>query len=130
MNTDELIGYTLVVLAGLAMCITLCAMLGQCIQNCSFLRAYRRDLVKRVNGLRIRKMLARLGMSAKGYVRKALYSDVEMSLVRCERCPTPQECDRILARGDAPHPKTFGFCPNFPNLAQVSPRSKRSQWRG
>ncbi|MEA3277293.1 MAG: DUF6455 family protein [Pseudomonadota bacterium] len=118
MNVNELIGYILLVLAGVAVGIAFCAMLVQCVQNCRFLRAYRRDVTQRVNGLRLHKMLGCLGMSTKGYVRKALSSETEMHLNRCQQCATTTECDAALAKGDTS--QAAAYCPNFPDLVQLS----------
>lgn len=122
MNVDTIIGYTLLALAGVAVTIAFVAMLVQCIRNCCFLRTYHKDLTQRADGLRIQKMLGCLGLSTKGYVRKAFSSEVEMHLNRCQQCATTTQCDAALTNGDTSHADTF--CPNFPDLIRLSSRRK------
>ena len=122
MNIDTMIGYVLLALTGIAVAVAFIAMLVQCVRNCCFLRTYRKDLTQRTDGLRIHKMLGCIGLSTKGYIRRAFSSEVEMHLSRCQQCATTTECDAALTRRD--RSQAHAFCPNFPDLIRLSGRCK------
>ena len=86
-------------------------------RSASSLRAYRRELIERALGLRIHRMLGRLGISLPRYLRRASPWDVERHLMRCEHCPTTQDCDLYLDEGARLDER--GFCPNFNELEKL-----------
>jgi hypothetical protein len=60
MIINELIGHLellLLVVVGLTLTASFCGMLYLCIQNLRFIHSYQEDLKKRVDGLRIHRML-------------------------------------------------------------------------
>ena len=87
------------------------------------LRSYRIELLSRVDQLRIHKMLARLGISPRRYIRKARSLDVERQLMACEHCKTTDTCDAYLEENSNVDEKTF--CPNFTQLQSYRPIRKR-----
>ncbi len=123
MNINESIGYILVELASLALVVVVYLMVVLCAQNCRFLRSHQRNFMIRANELRIKKMLETLGMTTRGYVRKALCSQVAIQLNRCESCPETTKCDAALKKGDVQ--KARDFCPNFVDLVRLSPQRKK-----
>ena len=106
--------------AVVALALATCVILGQCVQNARFLRAYHRDVVQRFNALRIHKMLETLGVSRRRYMGSALSVEVEKHLQRCGHCPNTDACDRILREGDLS--KANDICPNFEELVRYRPR--------
>lgn len=106
-------GFELLVLvvSGLALGVTVCAILAKCIHNCRFLRSYRQHLRLRINGLRIHRMLESLGISTRRYMRKAYASEVETHLSRCRQCANTAECDAALGKGSTSG--ADAFCPNY-----------------
>ncbi len=77
-------------------------------------RAYRRELVVKAQGLRMHKMLSRAGTTLSRYLRRAGPIDVELQLLTCEHCETTDLCDKYLDQGEDIDPRTF--CPNFARL--------------
>jgi len=128
MSTDQFwaeLGPLLIVVAGCALAVAVCAMLFNCIQNSRFLSSYRQGLRQRIRSLRIHAMLHALGVSCRSYMRKATFSEVETHLSRCRQCPNIPECDVALEQGDTSNGEAF--CPNFRELVKFShlPRSSR-----
>ena len=121
MIINELIGHLellLLVVVGLTLSASFCGMLYLCIQNLRFIHSYQEDLKKRVDGLRIHRMLGCLGMSTMCYVRKARHMEVEVQLSRCKQCPNTAVCDAALDTGDTS--QADAFCPDFPELNRLS----------
>jgi len=91
--------------------------------NCmKALRSARRELLSRINKLRIHNMLARLGISPRRYLRKARSLDVEGQLLCCEHCKTTDACDACLEKDSNVDERTF--CPNFTQLETYRPIRK------
>ena len=89
------------------------------------LRAYRRELVLKAQGLRIHKMLTRAGTTLSRYLRKAHPIEVELHLLVCQSCETTALCDKYLDQREDVDPRTF--CPNFVQLASHAQRCKDHQ---
>ncbi|MEN8166514.1 MAG: hypothetical protein ABFR65_03435 [Pseudomonadota bacterium] len=121
MIINELIGsleLLLLVVVGLIFSASFCGMVYLCIQNLRFILSYREDLKKRIDGLRIHRMLDCLGMSPMCYIRKVRHMEVEVLLNRCKHCPNTAVCDAALDTGDTSQADTF--CPDFPELIRFS----------
>ena len=110
----------MVIIASGALTVAVCAMLWNCIQDCRFLHSYRLGLRERINDLRIHRMLESLGVSRNRYMRKALITEVETHLHRCQQCPNIPECDAALEKADTS--SGDAFCPNYRELAKFVPR--------
>lgn len=90
--------------------IMLAGIVSLCIYNCRC----RKAVIKRLEELRINRMLGHLGIDRKKYLRKATPLTVEKHLYVCARCKTTDLCDECLINGkDIPEDT---FCRNFPEL--------------
>ena len=81
---------------------------------CNYRRRCRRDVIERIEGLRIGKMLNHTGIKRSRYLRKASPLTIEKHLLVCKRCSTIDICDECLKQGkDIPE---SSFCRNFREL--------------
>ena len=80
---------------------------------------FRRRLAKRVEALRLSKMLARLGIDREQYLHTRRINDIETHLRRCNACENKAECDDTL--GNHRPVENYDFCPNEPSLRTSIP---------
>ena len=107
-SLDMVLLYTL----GTVFIIMLACIVGLCIYHCRC----RKAVMKRLEALRINRMLGHLGVDRKKYLRKATPYTVEKHLQVCARCKTTDLCDERLIEGkDIPE---NSFCSNYPELEQ------------
>ena len=75
---------------------------------------YRESLEQRVNGLRLGRMVQRLGLSSSRYVHKLPTVDVEQQVQRCSDCDHTARCDTALEQTIDVAPV---FCANAMDLS-------------
>ena len=71
---------------------------------------------RRVNQLRLGKMLGKLNIPLKKYDHHTTDLEQELHIWHCEHCPHPDKCERMFA-GEDIDPKTF--CPNYEELIKL-----------
>lgn len=84
----------------------------------------RQKLAKRVETLRMTKMLSSLGLDFNQYLHSVPLSKVSESMGKCESCPTTEICDQKL-KLDNLEIKDINFCPNQESLGQFSEQKKQ-----
>ena len=108
----QLLDMALLITLGTVFIIMLAGIVGLCIYHCRC----RKAVIKRLEELRINRMLGHLGVDRKKYLRKATPYAVEKHLQVCARCKTTDLCDEYLINGkDIPEDT---FCRNYPELEQ------------
>ncbi len=88
------------------------------------------SLERRVNGLRLAKMLDKLGVPREGYFRIMTREIIERHIRNCQRCTRSRcvhICDAYLDEGRPV--KNMRFCPNYPSLIANSPAFYRGHGR-
>lgn len=109
---DSSLTIILVVIVG----VSFVAMLLGVSRSVRQLRRYRRDVVARMELLRIDKMLPHAGVARARFLRKAQPFAVEKHLLVCKHCTSIETCDDYLENGkDIPE---HTFCPNFRELSR------------
>ena len=74
-------------------------------------REVRELLAKRVEGLRMSRMLSALGVNFNSYLHKVPLHRINESMRNCESCPTTGQCDEVLKQ-ESVTPQEIDFCPN------------------
>ena len=81
---------------------------------CCYNRRCRRDVIKRIEALRIDRMLNHAGIKRARYLRKAGPLTIEKHLLVCKHCDTTEICDECLEQcKDIPE---HTFCRNYREL--------------
>ena len=69
-----------------------------------FLRKSRKDLDNRIGRLRLNDMIGRLHINRNKYMNRTSDLDKERHIWACERCPEPDDCERMFEGEDLdPH---------------------------
>lgn len=124
LEVATLLGSLALLVAGAAVAMVACVIVGCSVRACRDVLAYRRDQKRRFGELRIRRMLPLLGISHRRYFRKSLITTIEQQLHRCGRCPNAEACDDALHQEDAS--QALAFCPNFNELVRLQPGKRSS----
>lgn len=79
---------------------------------------YRQDLARRIDRLRLSRMLVALGIDVNEYLASQPGLDIQSQMERCSACDNTEECDDKLADNaiDAGH---IGFCNNEESLREL-----------
>ena len=81
-----------------------------------FLRKSRKDLDNRIGRLRLTDQIGRLHINRNKYMTRTSDLDKERHIWACERCPEPDDCERMFEGEDLdPHE----FCPNINELEDI-----------
>lgn len=83
----------------------------------------REQLAKRVESLRMSKMLKALGLDFQGYLYRVPLSKINSSMKNCENCATTDQCDDMLQQPQI-DPAQIDFCPNQACLTQFTQLEK------
>lgn len=87
-------------------------------------RVVRQQLAKRVESLRMSKMLRALGIDFSSYLHTVPLTKINDSMNKCENCSTLDICDDRLQQ-DKISPEDIDFCPNQDCLSKFSELNKK-----
>jgi len=79
----------------------------------------RQQLARRVETLRMSKMLRALGLDFSAYLHTMPISKISDSMSKCENCDTLGQCDEQLKQEEI-KPEDIDFCPNQDCLSKFS----------
>ena len=80
---------------------------------------YRQELARKLDNLRLGKMLAALGMDLDEYLATNPAVEIKNQMERCAACSNTEECDDKLAT-QAIDADRIGFCNNEESLRRMS----------
>ena len=79
---------------------------------------FRKNLARKVETLRLGKMLAALGIDSRSYQHSERVIDIEEHIDRCSACQNTETCDDQLAKGTVQSSK-IDYCNNEASLQQI-----------
>ena len=79
---------------------------------------FRKSLARKVNALRLNKMLAALGIDISSYLHSERVIDIEEHIDKCSTCQNTETCDDQLAKG-AIQASNIDYCNNEKSLQQI-----------
>ena len=79
---------------------------------------YRQDLARKVDKLRLSKMLVALGIDVNEYLASNPGIDIQNQMERCSACSNTEECDDRLS-DNAIDADRIGFCNNEESLREL-----------
>lgn len=82
-------------------------------------REEKKNLLLRIETLRLPKMLKSLGISFANYFYKVPFEEIKECVIRCETCKSTDLCDEKLRTTEL-NPSDIDFCPNQEHLSQFS----------
>jgi hypothetical protein len=115
----------LMVVAGVVMLIILGGTFLTCqrVQNYCALEAKRAALVSRVLDSRLGKMLRRLNISVRDYLRTYSDSAIAHHADTCQNCNASDACDAFLADEGRDSASARDFCPNMSEFDRLRHRA-------
>jgi hypothetical protein len=82
-------------------------------------RKYRQALAKKVEQLRLNKMLIALGIDPNAYLHDEHITDIHKHMERCEACENIEECDEALSTNNV-NPDEISYCNNEQSLQKIA----------
>jgi hypothetical protein len=82
-------------------------------------RKYRQALAKKIEQLRLHKMLLALGIDPNAYLHKEPIAEIHQHMERCNACENTEQCDEALATHDI-KPEEIGYCNNEKTLQKIA----------
>ena len=79
---------------------------------------FRKKLARKVDALRLNKMLAALGIDINGYLHTERVIDIEEHIDKCSACQNTETCDDQLAKGSI-QASNIDYCNNEKSLQQI-----------
>lgn len=79
---------------------------------------FRKSLARKVNALRLNKMLAALGIDTNSYLHSERVIDIEEHIDRCSSCENTDICDDQLAKGTI-QANNIDYCNNEESLQHI-----------
>jgi hypothetical protein len=80
---------------------------------------YRKTLARKIDTLRLSKMLTALGIDISVYLSTVPTLDINSHMERCAACTNIEECDDKLLDGNI-DTDSIGFCNNEESLREIS----------
>jgi len=120
----NIINYLLLLLVGLAFIVLLVGFVLVITRNVRQGMLFRQKIARRMEHLRMEKMLRALGLDLSSYLHNVPASQVLQSAKRCEECSTVDVCDAQLAKGKL-ETDEIDFCPNQSELSQFEQAEKQ-----
>ena len=80
---------------------------------------YRKTLARKIDALRLSKMLTALGIDISVYLSTVPALDINSHMERCTACTNTEECDDKLLDGNI-DTDGIGFCNNEKSLREIS----------
>jgi len=121
MNLMNLVSAASMLLLGLLLAIFLILLPVAIVFNTRAGMKYRQTLVKKLDRLRLGKMLTALGIDMDSYLSHERTADIHKQMERCTACANTEECDTRLADGTV-DAGTIDFCNNEASLQQLAER--------
>ena len=82
-------------------------------------KKYRGSLARRIDQLRLSKMLSALGIDINSYLHTQGIVDIQKHMDRCSACENTSTCDEQLATGDI-KASAIEFCDNEKALQEIA----------
>jgi len=79
---------------------------------------FRKNLARKVDALRLNKMLAALGVDINNYLHSERVIDIEEHIDKCSVCQNTETCDDQLAKGTI-QASNIDYCNNEKSLQQI-----------
>ena len=79
---------------------------------------FRKNLARKVEALRLGRMLSALGIDTGNYLHSERVLDIEEHIDRCSACQNTETCDDQLAKGTI-QASTIDYCNNEASLQQI-----------
>jgi len=79
---------------------------------------FRKKLARKVDALRLNKMLAALGIDINSYLHTERVIDIEEHIDKCSACQNTETCDDQLAKGSI-QASNIDYCNNEKSLQQI-----------
>ena len=79
---------------------------------------FRKNLARKVDALRLNKMLAALGIDVNSYLHSERVLDIEEHIDRCSACQNTETCDDQLAQGRV-QADSIDYCNNEQSLQRI-----------
>ena len=79
---------------------------------------FRKQLARKVEALRLNRMLAALGIDLSSYLHSERVLDIEEHIDRCSACDNTETCDDQLAKGSI-QVDSIDYCNNEKSLQQI-----------
>ena len=79
---------------------------------------FRKNLARKVDALRLNKMMAALGIDINTYLHSERVIDIEEHIERCSACENTATCDDQLAQGTI-QAGNIDYCNNEASLQQI-----------
>lgn len=79
---------------------------------------FRKSLARKVNALRLNKMLAALGIDINNYLHSERVIDIEEHIDKCSACQNTEICDDQLAKGTI-QANNIDYCNNEESLQHI-----------
>ena len=86
---------------------------------------YRHRLAKRVESLRLNKMLTALGIDMDAWLHSESLLDVKRQMSRCSECGNTEKCDETLS-GSEVDAADIGFCNNEKDLQKIMEKQAKA----
>ena len=79
---------------------------------------FRKSLARKVNDLRLNRMLEALGIDVNSYLHSERIVDIEEQIDKCSTCQNTETCDDQLAKGSITA-DSIDYCNNEQSLHQI-----------
>ena len=79
---------------------------------------FRKNLARKVDALRLNKMLAALGIDINNYLHSERVIDIEEHIDKCSACQSTETCDDQLAKGTI-QASNIDYCSNEKSLQHI-----------
>lgn len=79
---------------------------------------FRKSLARKVNDLRLNRMLEALGIDVNSYLHSERILDIEEQIDKCSSCQNTETCDDQLAKGSITA-DSIDYCNNEQSLHQI-----------
>ena len=79
---------------------------------------FRKNLAKKIDALRLNKMLAALGIDIYSYLHSERVIDIEDQIDKCSSCQNTETCDDQFAKGSI-QASNIDYCNNEKSLQQI-----------
>ncbi len=87
---------------------------------------YRRNLARKINDLRLSRMLAALGIDINRYLHNERVIDISEQMNRCVTCENTQTCDEDMLKGKV-SVDHIDYCNNEQTLKEMVDTSKSAE---
>ena len=123
MNLVNLVSVLAIVLLGLLLLVFTVLLPLSVVFNTRSGMNYRRVLARKLDKLRLGKMLKALGIDMNRYLSTEYVANIHKQMDRCTACANTEECDTRLAEGDVTA-EQIDFCNNEESLQKLGKQLK------